>query len=150
MIVADGVTCNFVTRVGAQMYADRAVGIVGAPAAPTGMKLGTGSTPPAVTGVGAALSTYLANSHQGFDSGFPASVAQGNGRRITYLATFAAGKATSLVTPITEAVIVNNALTDATSGEAATIARVLLVGVPNKAADQSLVVTWAHDLGASS
>lgn len=147
LLVASGVTHNVVTRVGAQMYADRAVAIAGAPAAPTGMKLGTGSTTPAATGAGAALTTYLTDSHQGFDGGFPSSTAQGDGRRISYRVTFAAGKATS-AGAITEAVIVNEALTNATSGEAATLSRVLLTGVTSKPAGQSLTITWAHDLGA--
>jgi hypothetical protein len=128
------------------MYADRAVGISGAPAAPTGMKLGTGSTTPSTSGAGAALTTYLTNSHQAFDATFPSSAAQSEGRRITYKSTFAAGKATSAV-PITEAVIINTTLADATSAESATIARVLLTGIPTKAAGQTLAITWLHDLG---
>jgi hypothetical protein len=146
-LVASGETHNVVTKVGAQMYADRAVGIAGAPNAPTGFKLGTGSTAPAATGAGAALATYLSNSHQAFDGGFPSSAAEGNGRRITYRATFAAGKATSAV-PITEAVIVNATLADSTSAESATVARALLAGIPTKAAGQTLTITWLHDLGA--
>jgi hypothetical protein len=64
---------NQVTQVGEQMYAERGAGVSGAPAAPTGMKLGTGSTAPAKTGAGAALVTYLTNSHQAFDATFPSS-----------------------------------------------------------------------------
>lgn len=140
---------NLITQVGDQTYAERGAGISGAPAAPTGMKLGTGSTAPSKTGAGAALVTYLSNSHQAFDSSFPAGALNGSARRITYKATFAAGKATSAAAAITEAVIVNEALTDATSAVAATVARVLLTGIASKQSGDSLVVTWTHDLQGS-
>ena len=148
-LVASGSSTNIITRVGARMYAERAVGVAGAPDAPTGMKLGTGTTAPAASGAGAALVTYLADSHQAFDAGFPSSESRVDGRRITYKVTFAAGKATT-ASPINEAVIVNETLTDATSAEAATLARVLLTGVTSKPVDQSLILTWAHDLGATT
>lgn len=136
---------NVVTEVGDRMYAERGAGVATPPAAPTGMKLGTGSTAPAKTGAGAALVTYLANSHQAFDATFPTSALNGAARRITYKVTFAAGKATSAAA-ITEAVIVNEALTDATSAAAATAHRVLLTGIAAKAAADTLAVTWTYDL----
>jgi hypothetical protein len=143
-LAAEGEGKNLVTSVGDRMYAERGCGVVGPLAAPTGMKLGSGSTTPSKSGAGAALATYLADSHQAFDT-VPVVTANGSGYRITYVAIFAAGKATT-ASPITEAVIVNEALTDATSSAAATIARILLTGVSNKAAGQTLTVTWTHDL----
>lgn len=142
---------NIITQVGEQMYGERggAPSGVTPPAAPTGMKLGTGSTAVAKTGAGAALVTYLTNSHQAFDATFPTSALSGSGnnpRRITYKVTYAAGKATS-ASAITEAVIVNETLADATSAAAATVARVLLTGIGSKGASDTLTVTWTHDIG---
>jgi hypothetical protein len=109
------------------------------------MKLGTGSTVASKTGAGAALVTYLTNSHQAFDTGYPASTLFGASRRITYVAIFAAGKATS-ASPITEGVIVNETLADATSAAAATISRSLLEGIGSKGAGETLTITWVHDI----
>ncbi len=144
-LLASGESHNLITQVGDQMQGERAAGITTL-AAPTGMKLGTGSTAVAKTGAGAALVTYLTNSHQGFDATYPQSALNGAARRITYQCTFAAGKATSASTPITEAVLVNAALTDATSTGANTIARVLLnPAVTAKTATDILTVIWQHD-----
>lgn len=141
-----GATSNLITQEGDRTYWERGAGVTGAPAAPTGMKLGTGSTAVAKTGAGAALTTYLTNSHLAFDATFPSSALNGAARRVTYRCTFAAGKATS-ASPITEAVIVNEALTDATSAAAATVHRVLLSpAVAAKGAGDSLVLTWTSDL----
>lgn len=152
--VADsGAFTNLVTQVGIQYYAERAAAISGAPAVITGMKLGTGTTAPTSTGGPAALITYLTNSHQGLDSGFPTSslvtISTIIYRRIQYQVTFLAGKATSAVTPIAEAVLVNTTLTDATSAASATISRALISPTITKAADQILVVTWNHDFLAT-
>ena len=144
-VLASGRSENLVTLVGQRMYLERGAGVTGALAAPTGMKLGTGSTSPAPSGTGAALTTYLTNSHQGFDSTYPQSAAQGSGRRVTYVVTYAAGKATS-ASPVTEAVLVNDTLADATSAESATVARVLLTGIPSKGSGETLTLTWNHDL----
>lgn len=144
---ASGEAENIITQVGDERYAKAGAGVGSPPAAPTGMKLGTGSTAPSKTGAGAALVTYLSNSHLAFDATFPSVALNSGVQRVTYKCTFAAGKATSASNPITEAVIVNEALTDATSAAAATLARVLL---PNPAAKQStdtLTVTWTHDIG---
>ena len=141
-----GTAYNTITQVGDQMYAERGAGLAGAPAVPTGMKLGAGTTAPAKTGAGAALVTYLANSHQAF-AGTPGSALNGSVRRITYTATFAAGKATT-ASAINEAVIVNEALADATSAAAATVSRVLLTGVGSKGAADTLTLTWTHDIGS--
>lgn len=144
-LISEGSVENLVTAIGDRLYAERGAGISGAPAIPTGMKLGTGSNAPSKTGTGAVLTTYLTNSHQGFDSGYPQASASGNARRVSYQATFAAGKATS-ATAVTEVVLVNDTLANATSAESATVARALLTGVATKGADQTLTVTWTHDI----
>ncbi|MGW1998540.1 hypothetical protein [Embleya sp. NPDC001921] len=138
-------TENLVTQVGDQYYMERAAGIGSPPAQVTGMKLGTGSTTPAKTGGGAALATYLTDSHQAIAATYPQSSLATASRRITWRAIWAAGKATT-ASPVTEAVLVNETLTDATSLAAATIARVLLTGIGSKGAGDTLTVTWQHDL----
>jgi hypothetical protein len=123
---------NVITQVGDQMYGEKGAGIAGAPAVPTGIILGTGSTAPAKTGAGAAIVTYVSNSNQAI--GTPTSGLNGAVRRITYTATFAAGKATTAST-ITEAALVNSTIaTDATVAAANTISRVLLTGLGSKGA----------------
>lgn len=141
-----GTAHNIITQVGDVMYAGRGAGATSPSASPTGMKLGTGSTAPAKTGAGAALVTYLSNSHQAFAS-TPTAAANGTTARVTYSCTFAAGKATT-ASAITEAVIVNEALADATSAAAATVARVLLTGIGSKGAADTLAITWTHDIGS--
>lgn len=145
IIIASGRGRNLITQVGDQLYAERGAGIASPPALPTGMKLGTGSTTVAKTGAGAALTSYLSDSHLAFDATYPQSSMSGSARRITFICTYGPGKATS-ASPITEAVIVNDTLADATSAEAATIARVLLVGIGSKGAGETLTMTWTHDL----
>jgi hypothetical protein len=140
-----GQSSNLVTEVGDEMYGERGAGVGSPPAVPTGMKLGTGDAAPTKTGAGAALETYLTDSHQAFDTGYPASSLFGSSRRISYVCVFGAGKATSS-SPITEAVIVNEALADATSAAAATISRSLLEGIGSKGAGETLTITWVHDL----
>ena len=134
-------THNLVTNTGDQYYAGRAVLSSGLPAQVTGMKLGTGSTAPAKSGAGAALVTYLADSHQAIDGGYPTASAG----VATFRATFAAGKATS-ASPITEVVLVTDALADATSSAANTICRALLSGIGSKQAGDSLQVVWTHTI----
>lgn len=135
-------TKNLITAVGDQMYAARGSGVGSPPAAPTGMRLGTGSTAVAKTGAGAALVTRLTNGHQGFDATFPTAVAG----VVTYKTTYAAGKATS-ASAITEAVLVNDTIgTDTSTAAANTIARVILSGIAAKGADDTLALTWTHTL----
>jgi hypothetical protein len=110
-----------------------------------GMKLGAGSTAVAKSGAGAALVTYLTNSHQAFDATFPSTSGTSGGRVITYKVTYAPGKATT-ASPITEAVIFTDFLADATSTAANTIARVLLSGIGSKGASDTLTLTWTHTL----
>jgi hypothetical protein len=137
---------NLVSDIGDFVYAQRGSGVASPSAAPTGMKLGTGSTAVAKNGAGAALVTYLTNSHQGFDSGYPTvASAAGAGATVSYRVTYAAGKATS-AGAITECVIVNDAIADATSTAAATVSRVLLTGIGSKGASDTLTVTWTHKL----
>src|SRR6185436_10983388 len=113
VVLRRGESRNLVTQVGDQLYAERGAAIASPPATPTGMKLGTGSTATSKAGAGAALTTYLANSHLAFDATYPKSSLSGSARRITYICTYGPGKATS-ASPITEAVIVNEALANAT------------------------------------
>jgi hypothetical protein len=135
---------NLVTQTGDQLYAERGAGITSV-AVPTGMKLGTGSTAAAKTGAGAALVTYLTDSHQAFDGSYPASSLNGSSRRIAYRSTWAAGKATT-ASPVTEVVIVNTTLADSTSNAAATISRAILSGIGSKGASDVIEVTWYHEL----
>lgn len=144
-IAAQGETNNIVTANGEQVYAKRGAGIAIPPSEPLGMKLGTGSSTPSRTGAGSTLTTYLANSHKAFDSGFPTVTTPAGTSRVTYECTFAAGKATS-AGAITEAVIVNANLTDTNSASNNVVARVLLTGIPSKSAGQTLTITWSHDL----
>lgn len=137
---------NLVTQVGDQVYGERGGGVSGAPAAPTGMRLGTGSTAVAKTGAGAALVTYLSGSNKAFDATYPQSALNGSSRRITYKRTYAAGEATT-ASAITEAVIVNDTIaTDATSTAANTVSRILVTGISAKGASDTLTATWTHDL----
>jgi hypothetical protein len=132
---------NLVTAVGDRLYASRGGGLTTS-ALPTGMKLGTGSTAVAKTGAGAALVTYLATSNQPFDATFPSEAAG----VITYKTTWAPGEATT-ASPITEAVIVTEVITnDDTSTAAETIARALVTGIPSKGSLDTLVGTWTHTL----
>jgi hypothetical protein len=134
---------NLITDTGDQLYASRGAGL-STSAVPTGMKLGSGSTAVAKNGAGAALTTYLTNSHQAFDATYPSATdSAGNGSTVTYKVTYAAGKATS-ASAITEAVIVTDALADATSTAANTGARVLLSGIGSKGSSDTLTVTWTH------
>lgn len=144
VLVRAGSVENLVTRVGDQMYAERGAGVAGALAVPLGMKLGTGGTAPAKTGSGAALASYLTDSDQEFDDDFPASALSGDSRRVSYQCVWAEGKATT-ASPITEVVIVNEALADATSNASATVARGL-AAIGTKAADVVLTVAWTHDM----
>lgn len=135
-------THNLVTAVGDQYYAGRAVLGTGLPAQVTGFKLGTGSTEPAKTGAGAALAAYLAGSNKAPDGGYPTAT----GGVATWRRTFGPGEGTS-ASPITEAVLVTDAIaSDTTSAAAATICRALIDSVPSKGAEDTLVVTWAHQL----
>lgn len=144
---------NLITSYGDQMYGERGANIAGAPAAPTGMRLGTGASTagsaPAKSGAFSTLVAYLTGSSQAFDGGFPAS-APTTGRQITYKVTYAAGTATT-ASAITEAVIVNDTIGTAPGSGAAgvagaTVSRVALTGIGSKGASDTLTVTWTHTL----
>lgn len=145
---------NLITTAGDEYYARKAItGIApaaaAAPTAVNGMKLGTGTTAVAKSGAGAALVTYLAASNVAFDATYPTAAAVAGtdtGWNATYKTTWAAGVATS--TTINEVVIVKDQGTDLTSAVADTIARAVISTV-NKAAGDSLAITWSHKfLGA--
>lgn len=119
-----------------------------APTAMTGMKLGTGTTAAAKNGAGAALVTYLSASNVAFDSTYPQTSNLGAGLGVTavYKTTWGAGVATNAA--LTEAVIVNDSVTNATSSAANTISRVVFTAI-NKGALDTLAITWSHKfLGA--
>lgn len=144
-----GTAYNLITQVGDQRLGEAGAGI-GGPPAPNGMKLGTGTTAPSKTGTGALLTTYLADSHVAFDAA-PTSGLNGAVRRITYKATWGAGKATTAAS-ITECVIVNDyvATSDVTSPDTATLARVLLSpAIGSKGTNDTLTVTWTWDVGTA-
>ena len=133
---------NLVTQVGDQYIGDRAAGI-GAITAITGMQLGTGTTAVAKTGAGAAIVTLVAASLVAV--GTPTSSLSGSSRRIAYATTWAAGTATA--TGVSEVVMTNQATsTQTAAGAAATMARALLSPTVNKAAGDSLSVTWNVDI----
>lgn len=119
-----------------------------APTAVNGMKLGTGTTAVAKNGAGAALVTYLSASNVAFDSSYPQTSNLGAGLGVTavYKTTWAAGVATN--SAITEAVIVNDQATNATTSAANSISRIVFTAV-NKGASDTLAITWSHKfLGA--
>jgi hypothetical protein len=141
---------NLITDAGDLYYAGKAiVGIAPAsPSAPTavnGMKLGTGTTAVAKSGAGGALVTYLSGSNVAFDATFPATsnLGAGLGVNAVYKTTWAAGVATN--SAITEAVIVNDQATNATTTAANTIARAIIT-TTNKGASDTLAITWNHKL----
>lgn len=137
---------NLITDAGDLYYASKAiVGISPAnPAAPTamsGMKLGTGTTAAAKAGAGAALVAYISGSNNPFDATFPViqNLGAGLGVNGQYRTTWAAGDVTN--SAITEAVIVNDAATDATTTAANTSHRIVFSAM-NKLSTDSLIITW--------
>jgi hypothetical protein len=137
---------NLITDAGDLYYAGMAIALVtpAAPAQPTkmtGMKLGTGTTAAAKSGAGAALVTYITNSNNPFDATFPVTVNLGAGLGVNgqYKTTWGPGDVTNAA--ITEAVIVNDAATDATSTAANTAHRIVFTAI-NKTASDTLVITW--------
>lgn len=144
---------NAITTVGDEYYAKRAVAGIGTPnlAQPTlvnGMKLGTGTTAAAKSGAGAALITYEAASNNLFDTTHPQTADEtgDTGWSAVYKTSWAAGDVTE--TALTEAVIVNDAATDATSTAPNTISRVVFTAI-NKGASDTLAITWKHTFNAS-
>lgn len=144
---------NRITTAGDEYYARRGAAGIGTPniAQPTlmsGMKLGTGTTAASKSGAGAALVTYKTGSNAAFDTTHPTVAAVGGdtGWNIVYKTTWAAGTATDAA--LTEAVIVNDSATNATSTAANTLSRVVFTA-KNKTVDDTLAITWTHTfLGA--
>jgi hypothetical protein len=139
---------NLVTDAGDLYYATK--GIVGispanatAPTPMSGMKLGTGTTAAAKSGAGAAVVTYKSGSNIVFDTSYPQVAAASPGQNAVYKSTWAAGVATDAA--LTEAVIVNDAASNALSLAANTISRVVFSAI-NKTATDVLVITWNHKL----
>jgi len=136
---------NLITEVGDEYYGDRAAGIATPPDQVSGMRLGTGTTAVAKTGAGAAIVTYVTGSSIAIDGSFPTSALSGSSRRIQWETTWAAGVATA--NDISEVVITNeDPLSNVAGAAANTISRALLSPVVNKGADDTLVVTWNHDI----
>lgn len=143
-IKQEGRTHNLITDVGDQWAIESAHGI-GTPNALTGMRLGTGgSTAAAKNGAGAAIVTYVTGSNQAFDTGPTGSDnGAGAGYDVDYSVTWAAGEATA--NGIDECVITNETpLTNVQGSAANTIARFVLSPTVNKAAGDTLTVTWTH------
>jgi hypothetical protein len=144
---------NLITDAGDDYIAKKVIAAIApanaaAPTAATGMKLGTGTTAVAKSGAGAALVTYLSGSNVAFDATYPqtANLGAGLGVNAVYRTTWAPGVATNAA--LTEAVIVNDSATNATSTAANTYQRIVFTALP-KAAGDSLVITWnAKALGA--
>jgi hypothetical protein len=137
---------NLITDAGDLYYATRAIaGVLPSNTADatkmTGMKLGTGTTAVAKAGAGGALVTYIGASNNLFDASFPViqNLGAGLGVNGQYKTTWAAGDVTNAA--ITEAVIVNDAATDATTGVANTAHRIVFTAI-NKGASDTLVITW--------
>jgi hypothetical protein len=146
MIIAQQVEFeNLVTQVGDQYYGERAAGITSPPNQVTGMRLGIGTTAVAKTGAGAAIVTYTTGSNVAISGGSPTSSLSVNSRRIQWVALWGAGVAT--VSGLAEVVITNETpLTNVAGTAANTIARALLSPVVNKGANDTLTITWNHDL----
>lgn len=137
---------NLITDAGDLYIAGKVIAAIApaSPAAPTaasGMKLGTGTTAVTKAGAAAALITYLTGSNAAFDATFPSTSNLGSGLGVNsvYKTTWAAGVATN--SAITEAVIANDAGTNATSSAANTYSRVVFTAI-NKTATDSLAITW--------
>jgi hypothetical protein len=138
---------NLITDAGDLYYAGMSISLVtpAAPAQPTkmtGMKLGTGTTAVAKSGAGAALVTYLSASNLAFDATYPQTSNLGAGLGVLgqYRTTWGAGVATNAA--ITEAVIVNDAGTNATTTAANTAHRIVFTAI-NKGASDTLMITWS-------
>jgi hypothetical protein len=112
----------------------------------TGMKLGTSTTAAAKNGAGAALVTYISGSNRAsFDTSFPKLVDQGagNGKWAQYQTTSTGAAGTS--SNINEAVIVNDASTDATSVAGNTISRGVFSSTQTRpTSGDTLIVVWNH------
>jgi hypothetical protein len=149
-ITAVGSTTTFSIYVGTALGAGSAFGTATSRSSlpgVSGMKLGTGgATAVAKTGAGAAIVTYVTASQQALAGGFPTSALNGSSRRIQYKSSWGAGVATA--NGINEwTVAIDQPLANAAGSAADTIARAVDTGSPvNKAAGDTLDITWNHDL----
>lgn len=146
-INAVGSTTTFTIYVGTALGAGSVFGTAQGLTLPTvtGMRLGTGTTAVAKTGAGAAIVTYVTASQVAIDATWPQSSLFGSSRRIEYRTTWNAGVATA--NDIAEAVITNETPLSNVAGTAAnTISRALLSPTVNKGADDTLTITWRHDI----
>lgn len=138
---------NLVTQLGDQYYAERAAGVAGAPAAATGMQLGTGVTAAAKTGAGAAIVTLVTASLVAL-SALPTSgldAASPPARILTYTTVWGQGVATA--NSIAEVALVSQAIATQTAAPvSATVARALLSPIVNKGSLDTLTVNWVHAL----
>lgn len=119
------------------------------PGVPNGMKLGTGTTAVAKNGAGGALVTYLTATNVAFDAGYAQTANLGAGLGVTsvFKTTWGAGVGTNGA--LAEVVIVNDQASNATSVAANTYSRSVFGSTINKAAGDTLAVTWAwKSLGA--
>ena len=144
---ARGISANLITQYGDQWYGERAWA-VGSNNVVTGMRLGTGTTTAAKTGAGAAIVTYVTGSAHSIDGGYPTSSLVSGARAMTVVSTWAPGAATA--NGIAEAVLTNEAGPSDSAGNAGnTVSRALLDTVRNKAAGDTLALTWTHTLQGS-
>ena len=146
---------NLITNAGDEYYARKAIASISpanasAPTAASGMKLGTGTnTPDKSTSLFASLQTYLSGSNNPFDASYPQVAAVGTdvGWNAVYKTTWGAGDSTN--SAIAEAVLVNDAGTNATSTVANTYTRTKFTSTINKTSVDTLEIIWNHKfLGA--
>jgi len=137
---------NLVTDAGDQYIAKKIITSISpagasAPTAASGMKLGTGTNAATKASTNAALGSYISGSNAAFDSSYPQTedLGSGNGWNAVYKTSWAAGTATN--SAITEAVIANDAGSNATSSAANTYSRTVFSAV-NKGASDTLAITW--------
>lgn len=146
-VKSDQTVKNIITQIGRRYLTQRAAGIASPEGQVTGMKLGHNGTQAAtVSGTGSFIASadYISGSQKALDGGFPTEAVQGSGSRLTWQASWAAGVATDA--DIEEVEIVNDALANAFSPEADTVARAVIAQV-NKGAGDTLTVTWTWDIG---
>src|SRR5688500_16884539 len=138
---------NVITDYGDRVYAENGAGTTSPPAVPQTMALGTSSTPATKSGAGATLVTPLAGATASGANLTKAASAGTNARTITYVGTCGPGAGTTS-TPITEAVLTNVAA-GTTPAIGNTVSRLLFTTpVGTKGAQDTLTVTWLHNLGS--
>lgn len=134
---------NLLTDSGDLYYATKAIAGVGpsataAPAAVTGMQIGSGTTVASKSGLGAAIGTLLFG--KAFDATFPSTTNLGAGLGVNavHKTTYAAGEGTGTVAEV----VLTNGPVGTASTAANTTNRALLATAVAKAAGDSLAVTF--------